>query len=181
MDGAVAVSTGQFKAALAHWPSGVSVVTTRIGSLAAGMTVSAFFSVSLAPPLVAVCLDRKAATLGVITRSGRFAVNVLSAEQSELSDRFAMRDNEPTRFDGVALDAVDAAGSPLISGAVVHLDCELKATHDAGDHVLCVGQVGLALTHPGRPLVYHAAGYHSLSPLADASQLAEPELEPEQR
>jgi flavin reductase (DIM6/NTAB) family NADH-FMN oxidoreductase RutF len=160
------VSTGQFKVALGQWPSGVSVITTRVGSTAAGMTVSAFFSVSLTPPLVAVCIDRKAATLGMITQSGRFAVNVLSTAQSELSDRFAARDNEPTRFDGVALDTIEAAGSPLISGAVVHLDCELTATHDAGDHVLCVGQVGLAFTHPGTPLVYHASRYHSLSPLA---------------
>jgi flavin reductase (DIM6/NTAB) family NADH-FMN oxidoreductase RutF len=170
----VVVSTGQFKTALGQWPSGVSVVTTRVGSTPAGMTVSAFFSVSLAPPLVAVCLDRKAATLGLITRSGRFAVNVLSAAQSELSDRFAARDNEPTRFDGVALHAVEAAGSPLIAGAVVHLDCALTATHDAGDHVLCVGQVGLALTHAGTPLIYHASRYHSLSPLADGASGAAP-------
>jgi flavin reductase (DIM6/NTAB) family NADH-FMN oxidoreductase RutF len=161
----VAVSTGQFKAALGQWPSGVSVVTTRVGLTPAGMTVSAFFSVSLAPPLVAVCLDRKAATLGMIARTGRFAVNVLSSAQSELSDRFAIRDNEPTRFEGVELDTVEAAGSPLIAGAIVHLDCRLTATHDAGDHVLCVGQVGLALTHPGTPLIYHASRYHSLSPL----------------
>lgn len=171
MNGAVTVSTGQFKTALGQWPSGVSVVTTRLGSMPAGMTVSAFFSVSLAPPLVAVCIDRKALTLGVITRSGRFAVNVLSAAQSELSDRFATRDNEPTRFDGILLHADEAAVSPLLAGAVVHLDCELTATHDAGDHVLCVGRVGLALTHPGAPLIYHASGYHSLSPLGAASPL----------
>jgi flavin reductase (DIM6/NTAB) family NADH-FMN oxidoreductase RutF len=169
------VSTGQFKLALGQWPSGVSVVTTRVGSTAAGMTVSAFFSVSLAPPLVAVCIDRKAATLGMLTQSGRFAVNVLSTAQSELSDRFAARDNEPTRFDGVALHPIEAARSPLIAGAVVHLDCELTATHDAGDHVLCVGQVGLALTHPGTPLIYHGSRYHSLSPLAgDAAGAAAP-------
>jgi flavin reductase (DIM6/NTAB) family NADH-FMN oxidoreductase RutF len=159
------ISTGQFKTALRQWPSGVSVVTTRVGDVAAGMTVSAFFSVSLAPPLVAVCLDRNALTLGLIAQSGRFAVNVLSSNQSELSDRFAAKDNEPTRFDGVELDAVEAAGSPLIRGALVHLDCELTATHDAGDHVLCVGEVGVAITHPGDPLIYHASGYHSLSRL----------------
>src|SRR5262245_21082900 len=174
MNAAVTVSTRQFKTALGQWPSGVSVVTTRVGSMAAGMTVSAFFSVSLAPPLVAVCLDRNAATLGLITQSRRFAVNVLSSAQTELSDRFATRDNEPTRFDGVALDLVEAAGSPLITGAVVHIDCELKATHDAGDHVLCVGQVGLAITHPGAPLIYHASRYHTLTPLDDATSVPTP-------
>ena len=159
------ISTGHFKTALRQWPSGVSVVTTRVGTVPAGMTVSAFFSVSLDPPLVAVCLDRKTATLGLIAQSGRFAVNVLSSAQSALSERFAAKDNEPTRFDGVALDSVEAAGSPLISGAVLHLDCELIAAHDAGDHVLCVGRVGLAIIHEGVPLIYHASGYHSLTPL----------------
>jgi 3-hydroxy-9,10-secoandrosta-1,3,5(10)-triene-9,17-dione monooxygenase reductase component len=158
-------STSQFKAALGHWPSGVSVVTTRLGSVPAGMTVSAFFSVSLTPPLVAVCLDRRALTLGVIQQSGRFAVNVLSQGQSTLSDRFAEKDNEPLRFEGVTLLDVEGAHSPLIRGAVVHLDCELRALHAAGDHFLCVGEVGLALTHPGTPLIYHASGYHALTPL----------------
>jgi flavin reductase (DIM6/NTAB) family NADH-FMN oxidoreductase RutF len=160
------ISTREFRSALGHWPSGVSVVTTRVGSLHAGMTVSAFFSVSLSPPLVAVCIDRKAATLGLLVQSKRFAVNVLSAAQSELSDRFAAKDNEPTRFDGVSLDQVDEAHSPLLTGAVLHLDCLLRATHDAGDHVLCVGEVGVALSHPGAPLIYHASGYHTLAPLA---------------
>lgn len=160
------ISTRQFRSALGQWPSGVSVVTTRVGSQSAGMTVSAFFSVSLSPPLIAVCIDRSAATLGLLARSGRFAVNVLSAQQSELSDRFSIKDNEPTRFEGVPLDTVEAAHSPLLSGAVLHLDCALAATHDAGDHVLCVGEVGVALVHPGAPLVYHASGYHTLSPLA---------------
>jgi 3-hydroxy-9,10-secoandrosta-1,3,5(10)-triene-9,17-dione monooxygenase reductase component len=159
------LSTGQFRAALGHWPSGVSVVTTQVESVPAGMTVSAFFSVSLSPPLVAVCLDRRALTLGLIQQSGHFAVNVLSQAQHALSDRFAAPDNEPVRFEGVALHAAEGAHSPLIVGAVVHLDCELQAMHAAGDHVLCVGEVGLALTHPGAPLVYHASGYHSLLPL----------------
>lgn len=161
----MAVSTGQFRAALGQWPSGVSLVTTALGPMPAGMTVSAFFSVSLSPPLVAVCLDRRAATLGLIGQSRRFAVNVLSEAQSELSDRFAARDNEPTRFDGVPLAQVQGAWSPLVAGAVVHLDCQLTATHDAGDHVLCIGQVGIALTYPGAPLIYHGARYHALVPL----------------
>ena len=161
----VGISTGQFKAALGRWPSGVSVVTTRAGGQPAGMTVSAFFSVSLDPPLVAVCLDRRALTLGSIVQSGYFAVNVLSDAQSALSDRFATKDNEPVRFDGVALAEVEDARSPLLAGALVQLDCELQATHDAGDHVLCVGKVSQALTYPGAPLIYHATGYHGLTPL----------------
>jgi flavin reductase (DIM6/NTAB) family NADH-FMN oxidoreductase RutF len=162
----LAISTGQFKAALGHWPSGVSIVTTRVAATPAGMTVSAFFSVSLSPPLVGVCLDQKALTLAPLLQSGHFAVNVLSAEQAALSDRFSAKDNEPTRFDGIALDVVSGARSPLIAGAVVQLDCELMATHEAGDHLLCLGRVAIAVVQPGTPLVYHASGYHSLAALA---------------
>jgi flavin reductase (DIM6/NTAB) family NADH-FMN oxidoreductase RutF len=158
------VSPDQFRAALGRWPSGVSVVTSQSVE-PVGMTVSAFFSISLVPPLIGVSLDRQAATLGVIEKSRRFAVNVLSAEQAELSDRFALAKNESVRFQGVALYRAPGAYSPLLAGAVVHLDCELEATHPAGDHVLCVGRIHLALSHPGDPLLFHAAGYHRLTPL----------------
>ncbi len=134
------------------------------------MTVSSFFSVSLSPPLIAVSLDQRALTLGWIVRSGHFAVNVLSETQSPLSDRFAARDNEPTRFDGVRLAHVEGAHSPLIEGAVVHLDCALQATFEAGDHILCLGRVGIALSHPGAPLIHQGGRYRSLGPLAGSAQ-----------
>lgn len=159
----MAVSPEQLRAALGRWPSGVSVVTS-FGPEPVGMTVSAFFGISLAPPLVGVSLARKAATLAVIERTRCFAINALAADQSLLSDRFAYRD-EALRFEGVALHPEPLARSPLLAGAVLQLDCELDAAHVAGDHVLCVGQVRLALIHAGDPLLIHAAGYHRLSPL----------------
>ena len=159
----MSVSPDQFRRALRHWPSGVSVVTS-CSSEPVGLTVSSFFSVSLVPPLVGVCLDRKSATLPVILATRLFAVSVLSAEQSELSDRFALAD-ESVRFQGVPLFAAPGALSPLLAGAVLHLDCRLEAAHDAGDHVLCVGSLLLALSHPGEPLLFHGSGYHRLTGL----------------
>jgi 3-hydroxy-9,10-secoandrosta-1,3,5(10)-triene-9,17-dione monooxygenase reductase component len=156
----MSVSPDQFRRALRQWPSGVSVVTS-FSSEPVGLTVSSFFSVSLIPPLVGVCLDRKSATLPVILATRLFAVSVLSAEQSQLSDRFALAD-ESVRFQGVPLFAAPAALSPLLAGAVLHLDCRLEAAHDAGDHVLCVGSLLLALSHPGEPLLFHGSGYHRL-------------------
>lgn len=126
------------------------------------MTVSAFFGVSLEPPLIAVSLDQQAATLRVIRQSGHFAVNVLSAEQAVLSDRFAWID-EAVRFDGVALHENADAQSPLLEGALLHLDCELSAIHPAGDHLLCIGTVSLALWHAGEPLVFYGSRYHRLA------------------
>lgn len=97
------VSSEQLEAALAQWASGVSVVTARSGQMLAGMTVSAFASASLDPPLITVCLERGTATLALLSATRRFAVNVLSSEQRELSERFALAVHETRRFDGVPL------------------------------------------------------------------------------
>lgn len=155
------VSPDEFRTALGRWPSGVSVVTS-FGSEPVGMTVSAFFSVSLSPPLVGVCLDHKSATLPVILASRAFGVSVLSAKQWALSERFASKEDEHLRFSGLPLAVVPGARSPLLEGAVMHLDCQLEAAHTAGDHVLCVGSVQIALSHPGEPLLFHGSRYHRL-------------------
>jgi 3-hydroxy-9,10-secoandrosta-1,3,5(10)-triene-9,17-dione monooxygenase reductase component len=158
------VTPDEFRAALGQWPSGVSVVTS-FSQQPVGMTVSAFFSVSLIPPLVGVCLDRQSATLPVILATRRFGVSVLSAGQWALSERFASKPDEHLRFRGVPLYAAPGALSPLLAGAVLHLDCELEAAHIAGDHVLCVGSIRLALSHPGEPLLFHSSRYHRLEAL----------------
>jgi len=107
----MSVSPDQFRRALRQWPSGVSVVTS-FSSEPVGLTVSSFFSVSLVPPLVGVCLDRKSATLPIILATRLFGVSVLSAGQADLSERFAGAD-ESVRFQGVPLFATPAALSPL--------------------------------------------------------------------
>ena len=161
----VTISASEFKTTLSRWASGVSIVTARAGKRPAGLTVSAFFSASLEPPLVAVCLDRKANTLPVILDSGYFAINVLAEEQRGLSDRFASKKDEHLRFEGVELLELAGAKSPLIAGAVAHLDCRLQMTHDVGDHALCVGAVLLASTSEGNPLGFFRGRYHGLTPL----------------
>ncbi len=158
------ISPDEFRSALGRWPSGVSVVTS-LGREPVGMTVSAFFSVSLAPPLVGVCLDQKSATLPVILASRAFGVSVLSTEQWALSERFASKADEHLRFLGLPLADVPGARNPLLEGAVMHLDCLLQATHEAGDHLLCVGSVQIALSHPGEPLLFHGSRYHRLGAL----------------
>jgi len=160
----MSVSPDEFRAALRHWPSGVSVVTS-FSSEPVGLTVSAFFSVSLVPPLIGVCLDRHSATLPVILATRLFGVSVLSAGQWGLSERFASKLDERVRFHGVPLFAAPGARSPLLAGAVLHLGCQLEAAHDAGDHVLCVGSIHLALSHPGEPLLFHGSRYHRLTGL----------------
>jgi len=153
----------EFRAALSRWASGVTIVTSAAGGRVHGMTVSAFSSVSLDPPLVLVCADKTSDTLGVIEKSGVFAANLLSAEQQALSNRFASKKDEHRRFEGLDWRA-GVTGSPILPGVLAALDCRVVAAHDAGDHLIYVGRVESVEVSPGEPLLYFAGAYRAFSP-----------------
>ena len=156
------VTADAFREALADWACGVTIVTSRDGETIHGMTVSAFSSVSLDPPLVLVCADKTSDTLGVIEASGCFAVNVLSHDQQALSNKFAVKKDEHLRFEGVPHSA-GKSGAPLLEEALVALDCRVEAAHDAGDHVIYVGHVLSVQRREGEPLLYHRGRYRALT------------------
>jgi flavin reductase (DIM6/NTAB) family NADH-FMN oxidoreductase RutF len=157
----------QFRAALRRWASGVTIVTTRAGERALGMTMSAFASVSLEPPLVLACADRRSHTCPAIAESGVFAVNVLAAGQRELSARFATDGNEAVRFEGLACRS-GPTGAPWLPDVLAVLDCRVVAAHDAGDHVIYVGRVEATEVAPGgEPLLYYDAAYQALAVAGD--------------
>lgn len=159
----VPVSPEQFRSVLGRWATGVTIVTSRAGERIHGMTVSAFSSVSLDPPLVLVCADKSSDTYRLIAEAGCFAVNILASGQQELSNRFASKRDEHRRFDGLETTTA-VTGAPLLPGCLAHLDCTLAATHDAGDHVIYVGRVA-AVDGDGsqEPLLYFRGGYRQLA------------------
>jgi flavin reductase (DIM6/NTAB) family NADH-FMN oxidoreductase RutF len=157
----VPVLPDAFKRALREWASGVTIVTSRCGDVVHGMTVSAFASVSLDPPLVLVCADKTSNTFGVIARGGVFAAHVLASEQQALSNRFASKVDEDRRFEGLEWRA-GVTGAPILPGAVAVLDCRVVGAHDAGDHVIYVGRVEDVQLGEGEPLVYHRGAYRAL-------------------
>jgi len=154
----VAADAEGFKQVLSHWVTGVTIVTARDGARIHGMTVSAFTEVSLDPPLVLVCADKGSNTHPVIAAGKVFAVNVLASDQAELSNRFASKKLEDSRFDEAAY-ATGETGAPLLDGVVANLDCRLVAAHDHGDHVVYVGEVVDVRYHEREPLLYHAGSY----------------------
>ena len=127
----MAIEREQFKAALRRWASGVTVVTTEWGGQRFGMTASAFSSVSIDPPLVLVCPDRRSKTLPFLRMSGVFTVNVLASDQDALSSRFAAAGNEDVRFEGLVC-STGKTGAPRLPGALAALDCRTVSLHDAG-------------------------------------------------
>lgn len=158
----MSIEPGAFRRALGQFASGVTVVTTRDASgRPLGLTVSAFCSVSLRPPLVLVSVDRRSETQAGFEASGLFGVSVLAEDQEWVSRRFAVPGS--AKFEGIDLTWGES-GLPLVPGALAHLECRVAASHESGDHVLHVGEVERLEVWPGKPLLHHGGTYAGLAP-----------------
>ncbi|HEU5163768.1 MAG TPA: flavin reductase family protein, partial [Thermoanaerobaculia bacterium] len=140
--------------------SGVTVVTTEAGGVPFGMTVSAFSSVSLVPPLVLVCIEKSARIHEAIPKAERFAVNVLRAGQEALSNKFASRGED--RFEGVRVRE-GKLKVPILEESLAIVECRLHASLPGGDHTIFVGEVVAAEISEGEPLVYFRSAYNTIA------------------
>ena len=150
-----------FRDAMGAFATGINVITTTSGEVMYGMTASAFSSVSLDPPLILICIGITSEGSEVIRANGVFAVNVLSADQEPLSRFFASKDRPRGRDAFRGVDHYTAVtGSPLLEGAAAHLDCRLAETHEAGDHLIFIGEVLALEVEPEKePLLFHGGKY----------------------
>lgn len=155
------VEAKDFKRALATWASGVTVVTTKGENGFAGLTASAFSSVSAEPPLVLVCVNREAESCAALKTAGFFAVNVLAEEQEAVSNSFAFGDKDK-RFENLDYE-VGSLGAPLINGCLANLECRVVDTSEQGSHCIFIGQVESVRVGESNPLLYWRGGYRSLS------------------
>lgn len=157
------LDSSALRSVMGRFATGVTVVTAReADGRALGLTVNAFQSVSLDPPLVLVSLASRSATRAAILESGAFAVNVLAEEDRELAVRFS-RGRRAVRFRGLDT-TVSETGSPVLGAALAWLDCEVRATHEAGDHTLVLGEPLAVRAREGRPLVFYESRYRGLAP-----------------
>ncbi|MCW2529944.1 MAG: flavin reductase FMN-binding protein [Pseudonocardiales bacterium] len=158
------VDVAHFRAAMGAFPTGVTVVTTRVGRELYGLTVNSFASVSLDPMLVLVCLNNSSRAVNLILESGSLAINVLSAGQMSISRRFADRDR-PTgehAFAGVP-HVLEEGKSPIIADCAVAIQGRVHETHVGGDHVIVIARVDAVIVRPDlEPLVFHGGGYRPL-------------------
>jgi flavin reductase (DIM6/NTAB) family NADH-FMN oxidoreductase RutF len=123
------------------------------------MTVSAFCSVSLEPPLVLICVDHEASIYESVRDAEGFTVNILSDGQEALARRFA--ETDPDRFDGVGFSR-GANGIAILNDVLGYLQCKTITRHPSGDHDIIVGEVEEAMAGEGRPLLYYRGGYAQL-------------------
>jgi flavin reductase (DIM6/NTAB) family NADH-FMN oxidoreductase RutF len=137
--------------------TGVTIVTTRDErGRPYGLTANAVTSLSLSPPLLLVCVDRKAESHPHFIASGVFVLNILSEAQEELSRRFAVSGGEKFRDLPHHLGRL---GTPVLEGTLGHLECRIVETHEGGDHVIHVGEVEHAEFVGGRPLLFFQGRY----------------------
>jgi flavin reductase ActVB len=150
-----------FRATLGRFASGITIITTRDGDgRDYGMTVSAFSSLSLTPPLVLVCIDNAASVAPVLEHCESFAVNILAEDQEAHSRRFANK--EGNRFEGVALRRGER-DLPLLEGALAHLECRVSQRVPGGDHTILIGEVYAADVREANPLLYYRGAYRRLN------------------
>lgn len=149
-----------FRAVLGRFASGVTVVTTVDPSGEdRGMTVSSFCSVSLAPPLVLICVEHNASIYPAISNVSSFTVNILSEGQEALARRFSAQ--RPDRFEGLGFSR-GANGVAILNDVLGYIQCRIVARHPTGDHDVIVGEVEEAIAEEGRPLLYYRGGYAQL-------------------
>ncbi|MBP2302600.1 flavin reductase family protein [Azospirillum picis] len=152
-----------FRSALGCFATGIAVITTIApDGLPIGVTVNSFSSVSLDPPLVQFCIGRAAMSFAAFTTARHFAVNILAADQQDMSSRFSRRDLQE-RWSG--LDIITGRGGVrLLPGCLATLECDREHLYDGGDHLIVVGRVrNLTAREDGEPLLYFRGAYAHLT------------------
>jgi 4-nitrophenol 2-monooxygenase / 4-nitrocatechol 4-monooxygenase, reductase component len=154
------IDDAEFRQALSHFASGVTVVTTEHEGKPYGMTVASFASLSLHPPLVLICIEKAVKTHDAIAAAGKFGVSILTKDQAGVSNRFASKSDD--KFSGIDLIA-GCSGVPLIGGALTTLECNVTQQLPGGDHSIFVGEVVATSSGVGEPLVYFRSAYRDIT------------------
>ncbi|MGB3072051.1 MAG: flavin reductase family protein [Ottowia sp.] len=165
--------TRQLRNALGCFPTGVTVITTKApNGKREGLTANSFSALSLDPPLVLWSIGRKSPSLEGFQASSHFAINVLSAGQSDVSHRFATPSQD--KFEGLDVEE-GLGGSPLLLGVLARFECETVQTIDGGDHVLFVGRVRRLGYGDGEPLIFSSGRYCTALALLTGTAAADQE------
>lgn len=157
------IEADHFRQVLGQFPTGVVVITAEsTGGDPVALTIGSFTSASLDPPLVAFLPQKTSSTWPIIRSHGRFAVNILGADQEGLCRAFARSGTD--KFAGVSWHS-GGNGAPIIDGSVAWIECDIEHVSDAGDHDIVLGRVtALSVDSGALPLVFFRGGYGRFTP-----------------
>lgn len=152
----------ELRRVLGHFATGVAIITTHdTEGRHYGLTANAVCSLSLDPPRLLICVDKRSDSHAIFPRSGTFVVNILAHDQEELSRRFAVSGGDKFRD---LSHRVGVGGAAILDGAIAHVECRLVETLEGGDHTIYVGEIEDAHAADGHPLLFFRGGYHRLPP-----------------
>jgi flavin reductase (DIM6/NTAB) family NADH-FMN oxidoreductase RutF len=163
-ESAIPLNQDEFRNAMRFWASGVTIVSAEYEGVRHGMTVSAFFSVSITPPpRVLISLSWGSRTRELVQKGNCFGVTILTSAQQELSERFAGRyTDDANRFEGLQTFTL-STGAPFLAGGLAFFDCRVVSAVDTGEHTLYIGEVvAVSQGQSGQPLLYYNRGYQKL-------------------
>jgi 3-hydroxy-9,10-secoandrosta-1,3,5(10)-triene-9,17-dione monooxygenase reductase component len=154
-------TSDELREVMALLPTPVAIVTAHGEDGPAGATANAVTSLSLDPPLMLACLDRRSRTLEIVREAGAFGVSYLAGDQEAIARSFATKAPHTEKFHEVAFS--DHAGVPILDGAISWAACRITDTHPGGDHEIFVGEVVEVGGNGGDPLLFHRGDYLPLS------------------
>jgi len=155
------LDTRRLRDALGEYATGVAVITTRAADgQPVGVTINSFASVSLEPPLVLWSLGLQSPSLAAFESCSHYAINVLAADQVELSQRFSQSQGD--RFAGID-ETAGVGGTPILPGCCAWFECRNAMRHPGGDHLIFVGQVENLHREDRPPLIFHGGRYRTLA------------------
>jgi flavin reductase (DIM6/NTAB) family NADH-FMN oxidoreductase RutF len=156
----MAIDPRELRNVFGTFATGVTIITTNdVNGKPFGLTANSYTSLSLDPPLVLVCVDKKVDCYACFEQSKVFAVNFLAEDQEHLSTRFATKGIE--KFEGVSVRP-GSVGVPLLEGAIGYIECKLVEGFEGGDHTIYVGEVQSASASGDRPLLFFKGKYKKL-------------------
>ncbi|MCP5369157.1 MAG: flavin reductase family protein [Rickettsiaceae bacterium] len=149
-----------FKHAVGKFPTGICIITTQYQNQPFGFTANSFVSVSLVPPLISFCLNKKALSLDAFEHSEYFIINILSEDQSDIASKFARSGIE--KFVGMDYH-VNNHQIPIIPNNISFLECKHYKNFDCGDHIIFIGLVEkVTIDSNKKPLLYYGRQYKGL-------------------
>lgn len=154
-----------FRNTMGQFCTGVVIATGTLRGEPAGFAAQSFVSLSIDPPLIALCPGKGSSSWPKLRESGKFCINVLAEDQKPVCDIMAKTGID--KFASIAWRA-GRTGSPILDGVIAWIDCELVAEHDAGDHTIAIGRVvDLGVNAPGKlPLLFFQGRYGNFKNLA---------------
>ena len=164
----MSIDAASYRRIFGQFATGVTVVTTAVDGRLHGMTANAVTSVSLDPLLLLVCVDRGTHAHDELVEAGRFGVNILTAEQEEVSNLFAATtEPEQGRLQGVSYH-LGPNGTPIIDDCLAYVECAVTDHFPGGDHTIFFGEVlGGEIVREAPPLLFFQGRYRQLGSLAD--------------